>query len=86
MTTISAQTILRSRNAARPDKVLSTLLLRYPRWIHAEFMTHRVFQPQRCKLARHPCRKADQGRVGKHGHADFLGKEPEGHASQRRVR
>lgn len=43
MTTISAKTILRSRNAAAPDKVLSTLLLRYPRSIHAEFMTHRVF-------------------------------------------
>lgn len=42
MTTISAQTILRSRHAQRPDKVLSTLLLRYPRWIHAELMTHRV--------------------------------------------
>lgn len=43
MTTITAQTILRSRNASAPDKVLSTLLLRYPRFIHAEFMTHRVF-------------------------------------------
>lgn len=43
MTTISATTILRSRNAAAPDKVLSTLLLRYPRFIHAELMTHRVF-------------------------------------------
>lgn len=43
MTTISAKTILRSRNAAAPDKVLSTLLLRYPRFIHAELMTHRVF-------------------------------------------
>ena len=42
MTTISAQTILRSRNAAAPDKVLSTLLLRYPRCIHSEFMTHRA--------------------------------------------
>lgn len=43
MTTISAKTILRSRNASAPNKVLSTLLLRYPRFIHAEFMTHRVF-------------------------------------------
>jgi hypothetical protein len=43
MTTISAKTILRSRNASAPDKVLSTLLLRYPRFIHAEFLTHRVF-------------------------------------------
>jgi hypothetical protein len=43
MTTISAQTILRSRNASRPEKVLSTLLLRYPRPIHGEFMTHRQF-------------------------------------------
>ncbi len=42
-TTISAQTILRSRNAAAPERVLSTLLLRYPRWVHAELMTHRVF-------------------------------------------
>lgn len=42
MTTITAQTILRSRHAQRPEKVLSTLLLRYPRPIHAEFMTHRV--------------------------------------------
>lgn len=41
MTTISATTILRSRNVQNPDHVLSTLLLRYPRWIHAEFMTHR---------------------------------------------
>lgn len=43
MTTISAKTILRSRNAAAPDKILSTLLLRYPCFIHAEFMTHRAF-------------------------------------------
>lgn len=43
MTTISATTILRSRNAQAPDKVLSTLLLRYPRFIHAEVMTHRAF-------------------------------------------
>lgn len=43
MTTISATTILRSRHALAPDKVLSTLLLRYPRCIHAEFMTHRQF-------------------------------------------
>lgn len=42
MTTISARTILRSLNASAPDKVLSTLLLRYPRFIHAEFMTHRA--------------------------------------------
>src|SRR5690606_3488730 len=41
MTTISAKTVLRSRHSQRPDKVLSTLLLRYPRWIHAEGRTHR---------------------------------------------
>lgn len=43
MTTITAQTILRSRHAQQPKLVLSTLLLRYPRFIHAEFMTHRKF-------------------------------------------
>lgn len=42
MTTISAKTILRSRNLSKPDCVVSTLLLRYPRFIHAEFMTHRA--------------------------------------------
>lgn len=42
MTTISATTVLRTRNSDRPDKVLSTLLLRYPRWIHAEQRTHRL--------------------------------------------
>lgn len=42
MTTISAKTILRSRNAYAPNKVLSTLLLRYPRFIHAEMLTHRA--------------------------------------------
>lgn len=43
MTTISAKTILRSRHSQKPDLVLSTLLLRYPRVIHSEFMTHRKF-------------------------------------------
>ena len=42
MTTHSAQSILRSRNTASGD-VVSTLVLRYPRCIHAEFMTHRMF-------------------------------------------
>lgn len=28
---------------SKPDKVLTTLLLRYPRWVHAEFLTHRAF-------------------------------------------
>jgi hypothetical protein len=42
MTTISATSILASRHAVTGDR-LDTLLLRYPRWIHAEFMTHRVF-------------------------------------------
>ena len=44
MTTITAKTILRSRHAQIPEKVLSTLLLRYPRWIHAEGRTHRLLE------------------------------------------
>ena len=43
MTTISARSILASRHAANPHKRLDTLLLRYPRCIHAELMTHRMF-------------------------------------------
>lgn len=42
MTTISAKNVLASRHALTGDR-LNTLLLRYPRWIHAEFMTHRMF-------------------------------------------
>lgn len=42
MTTISAIPVLGSRNVATDDKV-GTLLLRYPKCIHAEFMTHRMF-------------------------------------------
>lgn len=43
MTTISAQSILASCHADDPSKRIDTLLLRYPRFIHAEFMTHRLF-------------------------------------------
>lgn len=42
MTTITAETVLCSTNSKSGD-TLSTLLLRYPRFIHAELMTHRVF-------------------------------------------
>lgn len=45
MTTISADAVLVSRNAVDPDpnRKLATVLTRYPRWIHAELMTHRAF-------------------------------------------
>lgn len=39
--TITAKVVAHSRVAGAPD--LITLQLRYPRFIHAEFMTHRVF-------------------------------------------
>jgi hypothetical protein len=60
MTTITAQTILRSRHAQRPDKVLSTLLLRYPRSIHAEFMTHRVLSKNSASSRAIPVKKLIQ--------------------------
>lgn len=44
MTTITAQVVHDTLHyKARIKKRLTTFLLRYPRWIHAEFMTHRVF-------------------------------------------
>jgi hypothetical protein len=43
VTTISAKSILASRHALDSSKRIDTLLLRYPRCIHSEFMTHRVF-------------------------------------------
>lgn len=43
MTTIAATSILSSVHALDPSKRIDTLLLRYPRCIHSEFMTHRMF-------------------------------------------
>lgn len=43
MTTICATSVLASVHALDQSKRLDTLLLRYPRCIHAEFMTHRMF-------------------------------------------
>ena len=40
MTTITAKSVLASTNG---DSRIDTMLLRYPRCIHAEFMTHRQF-------------------------------------------
>ena len=44
MTTISAKSILASVNAANTEARVDTLLLRYPRWIHAEGRTHRLIR------------------------------------------
>lgn len=43
MTTISATSILASKHAITGDRI-DTLLLRYPRWIHAEGRTHRLMK------------------------------------------
>jgi hypothetical protein len=43
MTTIFAKSILASRHTQRPDTRVDSLLLRYPKCIHAELMTHRCF-------------------------------------------
>ena len=43
MTTITAKSILASAHANDPSNRIDTLLLRYPRCIHSEFMTHRMF-------------------------------------------
>ena len=55
--TPTAKTILRSRNASAPDKVLSTLLVRMPRCILAEFNTHRVFSRNAASTRAIPTRK-----------------------------
>jgi len=43
VTTITAKSILASQHASNSSKRIDTLLLRYPRCIHSEFMTHRMF-------------------------------------------
>lgn len=78
MTTISAKTILRSRNAVQPSKVLSTLLLRYPRWIHAEFMTHRVFSRNAASSRAIPVEKLIQDVIDNPAVPLFWGKNQKG--------
>lgn len=43
MTTISAKVILKSWSAVKGSPNIVTVQMRYPRFIHAELMTHRVF-------------------------------------------
>lgn len=52
-----AKTILRSRNAAAPEKVLSTLLVRMPRCILAEWNTHRAFSRNAASTRAIPTKK-----------------------------
>lgn len=42
MTTIRAEVVLKSCSRASPELPITTMLLRYPRWIHAELLTHRL--------------------------------------------
>jgi len=78
MTTISATTILRSRNACAPDKILTTLLLRYPRWIHAEVLTHRVFSRNSASSRAIPVKKFIED-VDEHpAYPIFIGKNQPG--------
>ena len=60
MTTIIAKSILASRNALDLSKRIDTLLLRYPRCIHAEFMTHRVFSRNAASSRAIPVKKLIQ--------------------------
>lgn len=59
MTTISAESILASRNMKSGD-ILHTLLLRYPRWIHSEFMTHRAMSRNAASSRAIPVKKLIQ--------------------------
>ena len=53
----TAKTILRSRNASAPQYVLSTLLVRMPRIILAEWNTHRVFSRNAASTRAIPTKK-----------------------------
>lgn len=55
-----AKTILRSGNNSRPDKVLSTLLVRLPRCVLAELNTHRVFSRNSASTRAIPTQKLIQ--------------------------
>lgn len=53
----TAKTILRSRNASAPQHVLSTLLVRMPRIILAEWNTHRIFSRNAASTRAIPTKK-----------------------------
>lgn len=80
MTTISAEAILVSRNMAdpNPDRKLATLLLRYPRWIHAELMTHRVFSRNAASSRAIPVSKMIEGILADPAVPLFWGKNQKG--------
>lgn len=63
MTTITARAIKRSRHAQRPDLVLSSILCRYPRPIHAELMTHRVLSRNSASSRAIPVEKLIQSAI-----------------------
>ena len=86
MTTISARSILASRHAANPHKRLDTLLLRYPRCIHAELMTHRMFSRNAASSRAIPVEKMIQSVLDDPFVPLHWGKEPEGHAGGRGMR
>lgn len=62
MTTISAKVIAKSRNIADPDpnRFLGTILCRYPRPIHSELLTHRVFSKNSASSRAIPVQKMIQ--------------------------
>ena len=68
MTTITARSILASQHSwgfnlhDAPLRV-DTLLLRYPRCIHAEFMTHRMFSRNSASRPRDPGQEDDRRRA-----------------------
>jgi thymidylate synthase ThyX len=78
MTTISAKSILASRHALNSTKRVDTLLLRYPRWIHAEFMTHRVFSRNASSSRAIPVKKLIQDVVDDPAEPLYWGKNQKG--------
>lgn len=78
MTTITAKSILASAHADDPKKRIDTLLLRYPRWIHAEFMTHRVFSRNAASSRAIPVEKLIQSVLDDPAVPLFWGKNQKG--------
>lgn len=77
MTTISARVILKSQHAVTGD-TLTTMLLRYPRCIHSELMTHRVFSRNSASSRAIPVKKMIESVIADPFVPMFWGKNQKG--------
>jgi thymidylate synthase ThyX len=73
-------------DSVNPDgKRLTSWILKYPRFIHAEFMTHRAFSRNAASSRAIPIKKMIEAIVNEAAHPEFWGKNQKGMQSLERL-